>query len=250
VDPPFDWPRGLRSDFVLSNDPGLYALFLCDKTSLDGIVPGREGLLYIGKADGSGGLQRRCHFAGRTINHSPRKSIAVLLMQQLGLVAISNSGGKWSLDDESDRRLSNWMHRHLYVAIRVCSNPGRLESELVAKHSPPLNLTICEQSSQHRFISSERSRIRRGLEHRNDARPRQGIAAASSRFRRPFVEQELVTVNAIADGLGISQKSLRTSLRRGIAWYRKPQSWTFPRGSKEYRDVLEVAKRLANGKVG
>lgn len=160
---PLAWRRGLGSTFVLGHEPGVYALFLRDGSTLPGIDPGEAGLLYIGMAANRKGLKGRCHFNARTRNHSPRKSLAVLLREQLSLQPIlvpkPNAPDTWGLDPLSDRRLSDWMHANLELAIEVCADPENRETELVARHAPPLNLNKCVQSAQHQLISSARAHL-------------------------------------------------------------------------------------------
>ena len=111
---PHEWRRGRRSTFTLGHETGVYALFLRKGSALPGMELGEQGLLYIGLAANRKGLKGRCHFNARTRNHSPRKSLAVLLMNVLDLVPVlfskPTSGDTWGLDATSDARLSQWMH--------------------------------------------------------------------------------------------------------------------------------------------
>jgi len=159
----FGWRRGPRSSFVLGHDVGVYALFLRKGSTLPGIEPGEHGLLYIGLATNRKGLLGRCHFNARTRNHSPRKSLAVLLMEKLDLtptlISKPNSANTWGLDIPSDARLSGWMHDNLDLAIEICPDPDGRETELVSRYAPPLNLTKCVQTAQHRTISDARANV-------------------------------------------------------------------------------------------
>lgn len=164
---PFDWRRGPRSDFDLGPDRGVYALFLAPHASLPLIGRPANGLIYIGLAAGAGGLARRCHFRGQTRNHSPRKSLACLLMVDLALspvlVSRGAAGWTWGLDAPSERRLTDWMHQNLELAIELCADPDVRESELVELLAPPLNLTKCQQTSQHRSLAQMRAQVERSL---------------------------------------------------------------------------------------
>ena len=139
---PFDWRRGSRSSFKLSREPGVYALFLRRGSVLPDLTAGDEGLLYIGLAANQKGLKGRCHFNARTRNHSPRKSLSVLLMDRLRLnpvlITKPNSADTWGLDASSDARLSEWMHEKLELAVEVCADPDRRETEFVIRHAPRL----------------------------------------------------------------------------------------------------------------
>jgi hypothetical protein len=130
----------------------------------------KGGLLYIGLAANQKGLKGRCHFNARKVNHSPRKSLAVLLMLELSLtpvlVAKPSSQDTWGLDRASDARLSDWMHAHLDLAIEVCGDPDARETELVSRYGPPLNLTKCLQTAQHRKISGARATVMASLRDR------------------------------------------------------------------------------------
>ena len=79
-------PRRPRAEWGLPKEKGVYALFLNPESFLD-TRPSESGLLYLGKAENRNGLQGRCHFEGRTVNHSPRKSLASLLSSELSLKA-------------------------------------------------------------------------------------------------------------------------------------------------------------------
>lgn len=159
----FSWPRAARSEFNLTKGRGLYALFLREGAGLPTIAPGREGLIYIGKAGGSRGLKGRCHFLGSTRNHSPRKSLAVLLKDELSLEPIivrkPNSPPTWALQVDSEAKLSQWMQENLLLAVTDCEDPAPIESLLIQKHAPALNLTGCPQLEAHVAISMGRKLI-------------------------------------------------------------------------------------------
>lgn len=263
------WRRGPRSSFALSTDPGVYALFLREGSTLPGITPGERGLIYIGLAANRQGLKGRCHFNARTRNHSPRKSLAVLLMDELALKPVlvpkPNSPDTWGLEASSEARLSAWMHDNLELAIEQCDNPDARETELVWHYAPPLNLTKCPQRAEHRRISEARSNVLAALSIGSGAslKPRAKPASAvpwtspaeistatickprNPRLERPPVCSEIDTAEAIAARYGLNPKSYRQRLRDSIGWYRKPQDWTFPVGSREWQDMIEVAERMA-----
>jgi len=52
------------------------------------------------------------------------------------------------------------------------------------------------------------------------------------------------TAEAIAAYYALNPKSFRQRLRDSINWYRKPQNWTFPSGSKEWQDMITVAEEM------
>lgn len=260
---PFDWSRGPRSAFKLDDSKGVYALFLRHKTSLEIIGPTRDGLIYVGKAGGRGGFLKRCHFGGKTTNHSPRKSLAALLMGDLRLNPIlkpkPNSATTWGLDAESDQRLTEWMHRHLELAIEVNSRPDDRETELVGLHAPALNLNKCAQTDLHRMISAKRAHVLSVLidSHvaRKDAEPlaRQPVRmsnqaikqARSASLLRKTGTPLMITAVKLAAEFGLDPKHLRQALRESLKWHQKHQPWAFPQGSREHMEMLEVAKRLS-----
>lgn len=265
----FEWRRGPRSSFSLGTEVGVYALFLREGALLPGVEPSSNGLIYIGLAANRNGLRGRCHFNARTYNHSPRKSLAVLLMEQLSLTPVlirkPNSSDTWGLDAPSDARLSAWMHANLDLAIEVCPDPVKRETELVSRYAPPLNLKKCVQTDQHRRISQARAGMKAELKRQRGLKPsdnpvlerkRTKSASASvdnpaspikplSHPARQFIGADVDTAEAIAARYGLNPKSYRQRLRDAILWYRKPQDWTFPVDSKEWHDMIAVAERMA-----
>lgn len=157
------WTRLARPEFDLGNENGLYALFLRSDAHLPTITPGGFGLIYIGKASGKKGLKGRCHFLGSTRNHSPRKSLAFLLKGTLSLVPVivqkPNSSPTWTLEPESEVRLSSWMMDSLLLAAIPMEQPESTEGLLIHKYAPPLNLTGCVQTARHLAISQGRKSI-------------------------------------------------------------------------------------------
>lgn len=245
------WRRGPRSSFVLGPEPGVYALFLRGGAKLPPIVPGPSGLIYIGLAANRLGLKGRCHFDAMTRNHSPRKSLAVLLMEELRLVPIlilkPNTADTWGLDSASETRLSTWMHDNLDLAVELCANPDVRETELVARYAPPLNLNKCIQTDQHRMISARRKHIQALLSGDTtlEVQESAGRVAASHKDTRHLAGAEFDTANSIAARFGLNPKSYRQRLRASIVWYRKPQDWTVPVNSREWQDMIFVAESMA-----
>lgn len=168
------WDRKPRDQVALPTDHGVYALFLRAGAKLMGVTPGERGLLYIGLAANRSGLRGRCHFNARTANHSPRKSLAVLLMDELALEPVlitkPNSSNTWGLTPVSDRALTAWMHANLELAIFPCTAPEPIETELIRRFAPPLNLAKqLNLSADHQRISAARSAVLAGLERRRTA---------------------------------------------------------------------------------
>ncbi len=159
--------RKARSLHFLDRSPGLYALYLKSGSVLPGLEVAFERPVYIGKADGAGGLVRRCHFKGGTRNHSPRKSLAALLEKELGLNVrafrnrADNSFKTWGLEPASKIALDRWMHAHLLLSVALTLEAGTLEKPLIREWAPPLNLTECDQSERHLKISQLRAAMER-----------------------------------------------------------------------------------------
>ncbi|MFN4097506.1 MAG: GIY-YIG nuclease family protein [Sphingomonas sp.] len=157
--------RAPRTDHHLDASPGLYALFLRSGAKLPDLEVPEEALLYIGKADGAGGLRARCHFNGGTRNHSPRKSFAAILRNHLSLVPIPVLNKRvgayktWQLELTSERKLDAWMHKNLMLSIYVSAEPRALEAQLIRENAPPLNLKECVQGEQQRHVYRLRSDI-------------------------------------------------------------------------------------------
>jgi hypothetical protein len=157
--------RKSRADLRLDASAGLYALFLRPGRLLPEFVVHGDAPVYIGKADGSGGLKRRCHFHGGTRNHSPRKSLAAILRERLGLaprpVVNADTGAykTWELEPESEQTLDRWMHDNLLVSIVLTKDAAVLEGPLIRDHSPLLNLTECSQGEPHMRVRRLRHQI-------------------------------------------------------------------------------------------
>ena len=159
---------GPRASFKLNQSHGVYVLYLRKGSRLPGIVPGENGLLYIGKAAGKRGFEGRCHFNGATASHSPRRSLAALLIDELSLVpkTVNHPDGEfksWKLTLASEKALDAWMHKNLLVSIEPRDDAALYEQELIWAHCPPLNLRDCPQSEQHEQVSKARRKVSQGL---------------------------------------------------------------------------------------
>ena len=138
---------------VVTKQPGLYG-FYGDRfawISL-GIEPAFEGQpLYVGKAERNlNGRDVGTHFAvGKTGSSTVRRSLAALLVDVLGLVAVPRNLAKpdgsanFALDQASEIRLSNWMQTHLLLSSWTKPDGAVLdevETAGVSRLRPPLNL--------------------------------------------------------------------------------------------------------------
>jgi hypothetical protein len=142
-----------RAADLVPDQPGLYA-FYGEKqpwTEL-ALEPAFDGQpLYVGKAERSlNGRDVRTHFAtGKTGSSTVRRSLAALLIDDVGLVAVPRNLAKpdgsanYALDPPSDARLSTWMENHLRLATWVRPDGlvlGDIEIAVVLRLRPPLNL--------------------------------------------------------------------------------------------------------------
>jgi hypothetical protein len=133
--------------------PGLYAVYGCreawEELQLDG--ESQRLALYVGKAEDS--LVNRdlqTHFAtGRTGSSTIRRSFAVLLRDSLDLrgqprnLAKPERFANFGLAQPDDQRLTDWMHRHLRLAIWIKPSGvelDRVETDVIRAWRPPLNI--------------------------------------------------------------------------------------------------------------
>ena len=117
IDNPYDWPRAPRRQIALPGAADLYALFLRLGSQTPGVSPLAEGLIYIGMSDSRGGLRSRCHFQNKTDRHSPRRSLAALLTEELRLTPLPAANGNFKLRPDCEAVLTAWMHDNLLVAF-------------------------------------------------------------------------------------------------------------------------------------
>jgi GIY-YIG catalytic domain len=129
-------------------------------------------LLYVGQAGAtqwpsgkrsSATLASRIgqqHVRGNARSSTFRLTISALLLNRLGLVAVT--GGK--LDHLSNRRVSEWIAKHLQVAVAPFHDRDALaafEAEVVAHLDPPLNLGHCQPSNARARLAELRRALTR-----------------------------------------------------------------------------------------
>jgi hypothetical protein len=157
---------------LVPKHPGLYAFYGDDRTWSDlGLSRAYDGQpLYVGKAERSlNGRDVRTHFAaGKTGSSTVRRSLAALLVNELGLVAVPRNLAKpdgsanFGLDEASEVRLSGWMQQRLSLA--TWSKPedavlDEIETVVVRRLRPPLNLDK---------VGEPRQRLREARKHLAD----------------------------------------------------------------------------------
>lgn len=109
---------------------------------------GGEEPIYIGISDDLSRRGPEAHFrAGQSGFSTLRRSIGALLADQLNLIPCPRGAGwastnfrNYRFDHQGERRLSGWMEASLLVAAHPLRDPERIESRLVARARPPLNL--------------------------------------------------------------------------------------------------------------
>ena len=161
-----DWLRATNKQTTYPNTAGVYALFLNAGATIPGVRQGESGLVYVGLGQGARGLAARCHFKGKTAGHSPRRSLAALLADELRLrpIFIRKPSGSttFKLDKASEHLLDQWMEDHLCVALRRYDNPGDYERALIRHWEPPLNCDkkVCPLNAQQLFVLDRREMLK------------------------------------------------------------------------------------------
>jgi hypothetical protein len=150
---------------------GLYAMHASDTTwrELGLGEPPDARPLYAGKAERSlAGRDIGTHFStGRTGSSTLRRGLAGLLARQLDLhgrprnIASPGHFANFGLEPDGDARLTEWMHRHLRIAVwpateGVSLDP--LETLVLQSLQPPLNLAKVS-TSWRPAVSAARARL-------------------------------------------------------------------------------------------
>lgn len=168
-----DWPADL-SDL---DHCGLYSWW-ADVTGARQLSDGLDskvapGLIYAGQAGAtrwpSGRPSRATlasridgnHLRGRVRGSTFRLTLAAALLTKLDLEVVGAK--KLSLD--SERRLTEWIHDHLAVAVFPYSQPddlGRLEEAVINRLDPPLNLEGLPSSAPRERLRELRAVIAAG----------------------------------------------------------------------------------------
>ncbi len=139
--------RGSVADIPDRAAPGVYAIFVKDRTCLPGVDLPSSGLLYIGL---SSDLAKRNHFKARDSGfHSPRRSIGAILKTSLNLTAVPRGRGRsetnyrnFRFTEDGEERLTDWMRSNLeYSIYPYDGDVAQLETQLIRDNEPPLNLT-------------------------------------------------------------------------------------------------------------
>ncbi|MFC7490467.1 MULTISPECIES: GIY-YIG nuclease family protein [unclassified Knoellia] len=131
---------------------GLYAFYGDERAWRElGLEPILGQPLYVGKAERSlNGRDVGTHFCtGKTGSSTVRRSLAALLVDRLGLVAVPRNlarpdgSANFGLAPDGDALLSEWMDERLSLVVWVKPEGaplGDVETKVVRKLDPPLNL--------------------------------------------------------------------------------------------------------------
>lgn len=149
--------------------PGLYAFYGDDRAWEElRLSPAFEDQpLYVGKAERSlNGRDVGTHFAaGKTGSSSVRRSLAALLVDELGLFAVPRNLAKpdgsanFGLDVVSEGSLSRWMEERLTLATwskPEGTNLDDIETAVVRRLRPPLNLDKVGEPRQRLRLARRR----------------------------------------------------------------------------------------------
>jgi hypothetical protein len=98
------------------------------------------------------------HMRGNIAASTFRRTLAALLLDVLGLTPVK-SGGKVQLPEEQNAQLSRWQHQHLRLTWHAATEPWLLESAVIGKLSPPLNLDGNDHHPFYRTVSDARRRL-------------------------------------------------------------------------------------------
>ncbi len=169
-------PSGFPSDRELASHPGLYSWWGDEEarsvigTQLGTTIP---PLIYAGQAGAtrwpsgttsSATLASRIrgnHINGNASSSTFRLTISALLLDPLRLAVLKPG----RLTPEDNRFVSDWIKKHLKVAIvayRDRDSLGRIEAGVLDILDPPLNLEGRPTTSPRRRLTSFRRRITSG----------------------------------------------------------------------------------------
>lgn len=164
------WPIIEAEDHV-PGVPGLYAVY-GDSTAWADLALADDGpiagLLYAGKAEDSFvARDLRTHFAsGRTGQSTVRRSFAALLRESLDLHGVPRNTEKpghfanFGLSPDGDERLTRWMWGRLSLAVWPTTGAAPLldlESAVVRRLDPPLNIEHLPRSSRRHLSAARRA---------------------------------------------------------------------------------------------
>ena len=114
----------------------------------------------------------RQHMNGNAEGSTLRLSLGCFLSEELGIrLQRVGSGTRMTFGTEGEKKLSEWMGTHAFVACEVHPRPWEREEELIKKLSLPLNL---DQNKDHAFaeVLAAKRREAKALAHLLPVLPR------------------------------------------------------------------------------
>ena len=128
--------------------PGFYLICMRQSIVLPGLMDQPQfstyndlRVLYIGVSNRS--LRKRDfiqHFNGNAGNSTLRKSLGVLFGYKLIPRDRNILNGKTKFCNVDEQALSNWMKKSLLLFYAIHNSPNNVESMLIRRYNPPLNL--------------------------------------------------------------------------------------------------------------
>ena len=124
------------------------------------------GLIYVGQsgARSHATIASRLlnnHMGGKVRNSTLRLTLCAALIQTLGLVVV----GPRKLNRTSEQAITDWMTKHLKFAVFAYRDRTKLqeiETYVLAKLNPPLNIRGMPSSPVRQALTTLRSSIRHG----------------------------------------------------------------------------------------
>jgi hypothetical protein len=155
---------------LLPKSGGIYAWWLANK-KLAGVPENQHpavpelDLLYVGIAPSgstsAATLSSRVvgnHMRGNIAASTLRRTLAALLLEQLGLTPIKTTT-KVTLPREQNIELSKWQQEHLRLTWHAVAAPWTLEAAVIAAMCPPLNLADNATHPFHATLSEARRKL-------------------------------------------------------------------------------------------
>jgi len=124
----------------------LYTGISPKKPPMNGTAPSRQTLRS----------RIRTHYAGNAAGSTLRRTLGVLLADNIGVELRRVGGGDRMTFVDGERKLSEWMAENAFVAWIEVPEPWVLEAHLIASVDVPLNL----DSNAHNAFHTELSRAR------------------------------------------------------------------------------------------
>jgi hypothetical protein len=98
------------------------------------------------------------HMRGNIAASTLRRTLAALLFDVLALTPVVK-GSKVQLRKEQNTELGRWQHQHLRLTWHIAPEPWLLDSAVIAKLRPPLNLAANQDHAFYSTLSDARRRL-------------------------------------------------------------------------------------------